>query len=102
MMSPQERIQILQSAPPNSWLALDANETKIVGQGDSYQIAVETARLGRTRSGSYQDARRMDANGALGVSPSPGTVRVPYKVFRLYSQHQHSQGKHSRGYLCLL
>ena len=43
MMSPQERIQVLQSAPPNSWLALDANETKIVGQGDSYQVAVEMA-----------------------------------------------------------
>jgi len=42
-MSPQERIQVLQSAPPNSWLALDANETKIVGQGDSYQVAVEMA-----------------------------------------------------------
>jgi predicted RNase H-like HicB family nuclease len=42
-MSTMERIEILEAAAPNSWLALSGDETKVVGHGSSYEEAVKMA-----------------------------------------------------------
>ena len=43
MMSAEERVRILSEATPNSWIAFSSDESKLVGQGDSYMAAVEDA-----------------------------------------------------------
>lgn len=43
MMSAEERVRILSEAKPNSWVAFSADESKVVGHGDSYMAAVEDA-----------------------------------------------------------
>ena len=43
MMSTEERVRILNSAKPNSWVALSSDESKMVEQGDTYADAVEDA-----------------------------------------------------------
>lgn len=35
------RLELLRSAPPDSWIALSEDETKIVGAGATYEEAVQ-------------------------------------------------------------
>jgi hypothetical protein len=42
-MSPNERLEILRNAPPNSWLAFDKNESRLVSVAPAYAEAVELA-----------------------------------------------------------
>ena len=42
-MSKEERLQVLRDAPPNSWLALAEDESRVVGQGSTYLEAVKQA-----------------------------------------------------------
>jgi hypothetical protein len=42
-MSPNERLEILKKAPPNSWLAFDENESRLVGVAPTYTEAVALA-----------------------------------------------------------
>ena len=44
MMSPEERVQILREAKPNSWIALSADESRMVGRGSTYAEAVAEAK----------------------------------------------------------
>lgn len=44
MITPEERVRILREAKPNSWLALSADESRVVGRGDTYAEAVEEAK----------------------------------------------------------
>ncbi len=44
-MLPQERAKILMDAPPNSWIALSEDESRVVGKGSTYAEAVEMAEL---------------------------------------------------------
>ncbi len=43
MMSPEERVRILSEAKPNSWIALSADESQVVGRGNTYAEAVAEA-----------------------------------------------------------
>ena len=43
MLSPEERAKVLLEARPNSWIALSADESKVVGRGSSYREAVDEA-----------------------------------------------------------
>ena len=43
-MSPEERVRILRDARPNSWIALSADESHLVGRGDTYAEAVAAAK----------------------------------------------------------
>jgi len=42
-MEPNERIEILLNAAPNSWIALSGDESAVVGRGASYEDAVKMA-----------------------------------------------------------
>lgn len=42
-MSPTERVKILVQAPPNSWVALSQDESRVVGNGSTYEEAVDMA-----------------------------------------------------------
>lgn len=42
-MSPQERVKILREAKPDSWLAFSADESRVVGRGDTYGEVVDAA-----------------------------------------------------------
>ena len=42
-MSKEERLQALREAPPNSWLALSEDESRVLGSGKTYAEAVELA-----------------------------------------------------------
>jgi len=44
MMSPEERVRILREAKPNSWIALSADESHVVGRGNTYAEAVAKAK----------------------------------------------------------
>jgi hypothetical protein len=44
MMSPEERVRILREAKPNTWLAFSADESRVVGRGDTYSEAVAEAK----------------------------------------------------------
>lgn len=44
MMTPEERIRILREAKPDSWIALSADESRVVGRGNTYGEAVEQAK----------------------------------------------------------
>jgi len=44
MIAPEERVRILRESKPNSWVALAADESRVVGRGASYAEAVEEAR----------------------------------------------------------
>jgi len=43
MMKPEERVAILREAKPDSWIALSADESRVVGKGDTYAEAVAEA-----------------------------------------------------------
>ncbi len=43
MMKPEERVVILREAKPDSWIALSADESRVVGKGDTYAEAVAEA-----------------------------------------------------------
>ena len=43
MMPPEERVRILREARPNSWIALSADESHVVGRGSTYAEAVAEA-----------------------------------------------------------
>jgi len=43
MMKPEERVAILRAAKPDSWIALSADESRVVGCGDTYAEAVAAA-----------------------------------------------------------
>ena len=43
MMSPEERVKVLREAKPGSWLAFSADESRVVGRGETYAQAVEQA-----------------------------------------------------------
>jgi len=43
-MRPEERVQILREAKPNSWIALSADESCVVGRGETYAEAVDDAK----------------------------------------------------------
>jgi len=43
MMKPEERVTILREAKPDSWIALSADESRVVGKGDTYAEAVAEA-----------------------------------------------------------
>ena len=43
MMTSEERVRILREAKPDSWIALSADESSLVGQGDTYAEAVAEA-----------------------------------------------------------
>lgn len=43
MMTPEERVKILREAKPDSWLAFSADESRVVGRGDTYAQVVEQA-----------------------------------------------------------
>jgi Family of unknown function (DUF5678) len=43
-MNPEERVQMLLRAKPNSWVALSHDESKVVGTGSTYREAVDAAR----------------------------------------------------------
>lgn len=42
-MTSEERIKILLDAPPNTWIALAEDESRVVGKGSTYQEAVSMA-----------------------------------------------------------
>ena len=42
-MSPQERVEILRHAAPDSWIALSEDESRVVGTGATYGEAVDAA-----------------------------------------------------------
>jgi hypothetical protein len=42
-MEEAERIRILREAPPNSWIALSEDESRLVGRGSTYAEAVASA-----------------------------------------------------------
>jgi hypothetical protein len=42
-MSPKERVEVLKTAAPNSWLALSCDESRVVARGDSYSEAARMA-----------------------------------------------------------
>ena len=44
MITPEERVRILREAKPDSWIALAADESRLVGRGDTYAEAVEQAK----------------------------------------------------------
>lgn len=44
MMTPEERIRILREAKPDSWIALSADESRVVGRGSTFAEAVEEAK----------------------------------------------------------
>ncbi len=43
MLSPEERIKILKDALPNSWIALSADESRVLASGQTYSDAVKLA-----------------------------------------------------------
>jgi hypothetical protein len=43
IMSPKERIEVLGNAPPNSWVALSEDESRVLGIAATYAEAVELA-----------------------------------------------------------
>jgi len=43
MMSAEERVQILSTAKPNSWVAFSADESKVVAYGETYSEVVKAA-----------------------------------------------------------
>lgn len=43
MMTPEERVEMLRKATPDSWIAMSADESRAVGKGMTYQEAVEDA-----------------------------------------------------------
>ncbi len=43
MMAPEERVKILREAKPNIWIALSADESRVVGRGNTYGEAVAEA-----------------------------------------------------------
>jgi hypothetical protein len=42
-MTPEQREKFLKGAKPDTWLALSADETKIIGRGDTYGAALADA-----------------------------------------------------------
>ena len=42
-MSAEERVEALRKAPPNGWVAFNADETKVVAYGHSYDEVVSAA-----------------------------------------------------------
>jgi hypothetical protein len=42
-MSTEERLEMLKTAPPNSWLALSEDESRVIGSAPTYSEAVELA-----------------------------------------------------------
>ena len=42
-MNSEERVEALKKAPSNGWVAFDADETKVVAYGQSYDEAVSAA-----------------------------------------------------------
>jgi hypothetical protein len=42
-MSAEERVQALKKASPNGWVAFDADETKVVAYGQTYDEVVSAA-----------------------------------------------------------
>lgn|GEM_PF-1185362 len=47
-MSPEDRLELLRTAPPDTWIALSDDESRLAGKGKTYQEAVDDA----ARSGS--------------------------------------------------
>ncbi len=45
MVSPEERARILLEADQDSWIAFSADETVVVGKGETYEAAVKMAEL---------------------------------------------------------
>ena len=43
MMAAEERVRILREAKADSWIALSADESRVVGKGDTYAEAVAEA-----------------------------------------------------------
>lgn len=43
-MSDQERLSILRSAQPNTWIAFSADEDRVVGRGMTFQEAAQAAK----------------------------------------------------------
>ena len=43
MAAAEERLRLLIEAKPNSWIALSGDESRIVGEGSSYEEAVADA-----------------------------------------------------------
>ena len=43
-MSTEERVRILREARPNSWIALSADESKLLASNESYSEAVKLAK----------------------------------------------------------
>lgn len=47
-MAPEKRVKILRETKPNTWIAFSADESRVVGRGDTYAEAVaETENKGR-------------------------------------------------------
>ena len=42
-MEPAQRLEMLRNAPPNAWLALSEDESRLVGTAPTYDEAVEMA-----------------------------------------------------------
>ena len=42
-MSAQERVKILSESPPNTWIALAQDESRVVARGENFTKAVENA-----------------------------------------------------------
>ena len=42
-MSKQERVRILRSAKPNTWVAFSADESRLVAQADTYDQVVSAS-----------------------------------------------------------
>lgn len=43
MLTAEQRVEILASAKPNSWVAFSSDESKVVAQGDTYEETVREA-----------------------------------------------------------
>ena len=43
-MSPEQRVEMLRQAPMDSWIALSADEEKMVASGTTFSEAVENAK----------------------------------------------------------
>jgi hypothetical protein len=42
-MATEERLKILRESPPNSWVALSEDESRLIGRGATYAEAVAAA-----------------------------------------------------------
>ena len=72
MMSPRDtlRLELLRSAPSNSWIALSNDESRIVATGATFsEVAEMSDRAGGTRPAHYKNAGPLPTALPPGLKP---------------------------------